>query len=66
MTTVAAAVCSPPDPSEALVAFRIFLICTMRRMIIMCVRRMLSERQIERYEVSRLTEVMVENLVPES
>ena len=65
VTAVAAAVCSPLDLSGAPVAFRTFLMCRMSRITIMSVRRMLNEREIEREEVSKLTEMAVPYPVPD-
>jgi hypothetical protein len=44
----------PPGPDEAPMAFRMFLLCRASRAMIMSVRRRLSEREIARYEVSKV------------
>ena len=59
MSIVTTAVYSPIAPPEAPMTFRTFLRCMMSRVTIMSVRRMLRERQIEKYEVATLTVVAV-------
>lgn len=65
VTTVAVVEYSPLAPSEAPIAFRTFLMCMMSRATIMSVRMMLSEREIEKYEVSKLADRAVLSLVPD-
>ena len=45
----------PSDATRFPVAFRRFLLCKTTRAMIMSVRRMLSEREIKKYGIKRLT-----------
>ena len=56
---VTMAVYNPPAPPEAPIAFRMFLLCRMRRVTIMRLRRILSEREIEKYEVPKLWSMFI-------
>ena len=57
---------SPLDPFEFPTVFRIFLICRTSRVTIMNMRMMLSEREIEKYEMPMLMEVITLSLTPDS
>ena len=54
------------DPSEAPIAFRKLLLCRMSRITIMSVRRMLSEREIDMYEMLKLPQVVVSASGPDA
>ena len=57
---------SPLDPPEVPTVFRIFLICRTSRVTIMNMRMTLSEREIEKYEIPMLIEVITLSLAPDS
>ena len=55
MSMVMTVLYSPPIPARAVAAVRVLLLCRISRMMIMRVRRRLSESEIEKYGILKRT-----------